>query len=282
LKLLVVEEHLAKSQQRLQKSDPSQMLLHDGVGNLKRETAAFGSGSGFSGTTNYLYDNKSQLLNESSTRNTGLNNVFGYDAMGNPTSWKGSTRTFNLNNQETTGGTSQFNYDGNGNPTTYKGSSFAFNENDKLTNVTTAGSVSLQAGYRSNGLRAWKNTANGTTYFLYDGHRLVCEFDGTGTLKNTNVWGANGLLARRDEVALSTRFYLWDDKCNIAQSLNADGSVAQQLQRLFLGRCDTRCRDKRCVFRVGWSVRQLSGCRNRLDLVRTAVLRCECRTLDQP
>jgi hypothetical protein len=81
--------------------------------------------------------------------------------MGNPTSWKGSTRTFNPNNQETTGGTSQFNYDGNGNPTTYKGSSFAFNENDKLTNITTAGSILLQAGYRSNGLRAWKNTANG-------------------------------------------------------------------------------------------------------------------------
>jgi len=82
----------------------------------------------------------------------------------------------------------------------------------------------LQAGYRSNGLRAWKNTANGTTYFLYDGHRLVCEFDGGGTLKNTNVWGANGLLARQNGTTLTN--YVWDDRGNIVQSLNADGSVA--------------------------------------------------------
>ncbi len=130
--------------------------LHDAIGNLTSEIVNNGLNSAFSGTTNYLYDNKSQLLNESSTRNSGLNNVFGYDAMGNPTSWKGYTRTFNPNNQETTGGATQFAYDGNGNPTTYKGSSFAFNENDKLTNVTTSGSVLLQAGYRSDGLRGWK------------------------------------------------------------------------------------------------------------------------------
>ena len=146
--------------------------------------------------------------------------------MGNPTTWKGQTRTFNSNNQETTGGTSQFAYDGNGNPTTYKGASFSFNENDKLTSVGSAGNVTLAAGYRSDGLRGWKDSANGTTYFLYDGDRLLCEFDESGTLKNTNVWGANGLLARDAEVASSTRFYLWDDRGNIAQSLNENGTVA--------------------------------------------------------
>ena len=87
------------------------MLLRDAAGNLKRETVAHNL-AGFAGTSNYSYDNKSQLTVESSTRNSGANHSFGYDAMGNPTTWKGQTRTFNSNNQETTGGTSQFAYDG--------------------------------------------------------------------------------------------------------------------------------------------------------------------------
>lgn len=146
--------------------------------------------------------------------------------MGNPTSWKGLARTFNANNQETTGGGTQFSYDGNGNPTTYKGSTFAFNENDKLTQITTAGTVRLQAGYRSDGLRAWKSTANGTTYFLYDGDQLVCEFDAAGNLATTNIWGANGLMARQNGVSTGSIYYfLWDDRGNIAQLLAAPGNV---------------------------------------------------------
>lgn len=83
--------------------------------------------------------------------------------MGNPTRWKGKARTFNVNNQETTGGTSQFAYDGNGNPTTYKGSSFSLDENNKVKQFGNGGSTLLQAGYRSDGLRAWNSpsTLNG-------------------------------------------------------------------------------------------------------------------------
>jgi RHS repeat-associated protein len=214
-------------------TDASQMLLYDGVGNLKRETAAYNiysSSRFFAGTTNYSYDNKDQLTQESSTRNSGFGNVFGYDAVGNPTSWKGQARTFNGNNQETTGGTSQFNYDGNGNPTTYKGNGATFNENDKLTRLANpGGTVLLQAGYRSDGLRAWKNTGTDTTYFLYDGSQLVCEFYGdANTLSTINVWGANGLLGRQRGTNTGTPIdcYVWDDRGNIAQVLNPNGSVA--------------------------------------------------------
>jgi hypothetical protein len=47
----------------------------------------------FIGTTNYSYVNKDQLLNESSTRNRGFNNGFGYN--GNATTYKSDTLFFN-------------------------------------------------------------------------------------------------------------------------------------------------------------------------------------------
>ena len=215
-------------------SDPTQMLLRDAAGNLKRQVAAFATNAAYSGMTNYNYDNKSQLLSESSTRIAGFNNGFGYDAAGNPTSWKGQTRTFNALNQETTGGTSQFAFDGNGNATTYKGSNLTFNESDKLTRIAVGSTVSFQAGYRSDGLRAWKKVGSGTTYFLYDGSQLVCEFDDSVKLKASILWGANGVLGRQVNVTGPrqqqpsmglTSLFLYDDRGNIAQVLNTSGSV---------------------------------------------------------
>ncbi len=35
----------------------------------------------------------------------------------------------------------------------------------------------MTAGYRADGLRAWKETSAGRIYFLYDGYDLVCELD---------------------------------------------------------------------------------------------------------
>jgi YD repeat-containing protein len=173
-------------------SDPGQMLLHDVAGNLTREVASYdpySSSRFFIGTTNYSYDNKDQLLNETSTRYSPRNDTFGYDAMGNPTSWKGSTRSFNANNQETTGGTSQFAYDGNGNATTYKGNTLAYDEENHMTSFTTpSGATPLRAVYRSDGLRGWKQVSSGNRYFfLYDGDQIVCGFNGNGDLSRINV-----------------------------------------------------------------------------------------------
>jgi hypothetical protein len=55
---------------------------------------------------------------ETSTRNGGFSDSFGYDSAGNPTTFKGVTKTYNSKNQQTATG---FVYDGNGNPTTYGG-----------------------------------------------------------------------------------------------------------------------------------------------------------------
>ncbi len=96
----------------------------------------------------------------------------------------------NADNQLTGPGT--YVYDGNGNPTTWSGTSLTFDVENRMTAYGTT----LTAGYRGDGLRAWKNTASGQTYFLYDGISVVCELDAGGNVIAGSTYGAAGLLSR--------------------------------------------------------------------------------------
>ena len=169
----------------------------------------------FSGTTNYQHDAKLELTSEQSQRAGGYTNSFGYDGAGNPTTWKGATQTFNAANQNTA-----FGYDGNGNPTTYKGNALTFDVENRLT---AYGSV-LTAGYRADGQRAWKQTAAGRTYYVYDGDKLLYEINATGSITAKNTWGLTGLLARATPAR--TLLYTWDAQGNVSQQLDAStGSI---------------------------------------------------------
>ena len=86
-----------------------------------------------------------------------LQDFFAFDRAGNPTLFKGITNTDNANNQNTA-----HTYDGNGNATGYRGAALTYDCENHLTGY---GAV-LTAGYRGDGLRAWKQTAAGRTYFL--------------------------------------------------------------------------------------------------------------------
>ena len=83
----------------------------------------------FGGTTLFGYDAKSQLVSEQSNRANGYNLSYGYDAAGNPTTFRGVASGFNVNNQN-----GAFTFDKNGNPTSYRGVPLAFDaENHLLT-----------------------------------------------------------------------------------------------------------------------------------------------------
>ena len=189
-----------------QKQDANKTLLsqfsnlqYDPASNLTGLTANLPAAPQFSGQTTYgyasqtsnVYDSRDQLTQEQSTRAGGYNNLFNYDGAGNPTTFRSADPTagagYNSANQNKANL-----YDGNGNPTTYKGAAFAFDTENRLT---VAGSL-LTAGYTGDGRRAWKQSASGRTYFLYDGITPVCELDKTGSVIAVNTFGANGLLAR--------------------------------------------------------------------------------------
>jgi hypothetical protein len=112
-----------------------------------------GAPSSFSGTTGYTHDTKLQLTNETSTRGGGYNFTNAFDSAGNATTFKGGSQSYNNANQNTA-----WSFDGNGNPTTYAGHALAFDAENRMT---AYGSV-LTAGYRADGLRAWKTNSVGT------------------------------------------------------------------------------------------------------------------------
>ncbi|GBC94857.1 tRNA3(Ser)-specific nuclease WapA [bacterium HR16] len=187
-----------------------QNLQYDGVGNRVGMTVSFPAQPNLAGATNYAYDLKNQLLSEQSTRAGGYTFSFGYDAAQNPTTFKGQPRTYNANNQLIGTG---FAYDGNGNPVLYKGVNLSFDPENRMT---AYGSI-LTAGYNGDGLRAWKQTASGRRYYLYDGEELVCELDASGNVVAPVVFGANGL------VMYSGYIYQFDLQGNAVHLLDDDG-----------------------------------------------------------
>ncbi|HEY5838768.1 MAG TPA: RHS repeat-associated core domain-containing protein [Pyrinomonadaceae bacterium] len=190
-------------------------LVYDGVGNRTSVTASIPGATSLNGTTGYTYDTKDQVTQETSTRNGGFTDNFGYDSAGNPTTFKGATKNYNSKNQQTGTG---FSYDGNGNPTTYNTLSLTF---DPENGVTAFVSI-VTASYKGNGLRAWKQNATGRTYFLYDGINPIVELDASGAVNATSTIGSAGLVSRR---TASSIFYSFDAEGNVAQRSDAGGNI---------------------------------------------------------
>ena len=189
-------------------------VSYDAVNNRTAITASIPAAPTYGGTTNYAYDVKNQVTQEQSTQLGGFTNNFGYDAAGNATTFRGSARTYNVNNQDTSDS-----YDGNGNPTVYHGNGLTFDPENRLSSY----GATMTAGYRGDNLRAWKQTAAGVTYFLYDGIQPICEINATGTVTAVNTSGANGILARRS--GGSSVFYTFDMQGNTVQRLSSNGAI---------------------------------------------------------
>lgn len=165
------------------------------------------------GKRKWTYDAKDQLTSEISTQYTSWNHGNTFDAAGNPTTFKNNSRTYNANNQLVTPGTNV--YDGNGNPTTYNGTSVIY---DVENRVTSYGSVQTN-GYRADGLRAWKETSAGRTYFLYDSSNPIIEMDSSGNTTNLNVFAPDGLIARKE--GSTWTYYTFDAQGNVVHKLNS-------------------------------------------------------------
>jgi RHS repeat-associated protein len=171
------------------------IVSRDAVDNLLEMWIAI-SGNDFVGVLHkmyYSYDSKDRLVGENRTKpedwGLGYTYNFGYgsDLANNLTTLRNGALAVNADNQLTGNG---FAFDGNGNPTTYQGVNLTYDDEDRLTGVAGI----LTAGYREDGLRAWKQNNQGVrTYFLYDGDTLACELDASGNVTAAYGFGAAGL-----------------------------------------------------------------------------------------
>ena len=139
------------------------------AGNLLAVTITTTNTSTYSGVKSYTYDALDQLTQEKftfvGTSTTLYNQSYLYDATGNPTTLRNVANfTYNADNQAT--GTGNV-FDGEGNPTTYRGFTMAYDLNDQLVQMNAIPGT-WTAGYLPDGLRAWKQLgSSGRTYYLY-------------------------------------------------------------------------------------------------------------------
>ncbi|MBL8049358.1 MAG: AHH domain-containing protein [Chthonomonas sp.] len=186
------------------------MNQFDGARNLKAWSQSIhppGSGpqgAQFIGNTTYSRQAdsgailKDRLTQETSTRFGGFTENNAYDNADNPTTFRGQTRQFNLNNQLVGTG---FAYDGNGNPTTYAGKTAVYDHNNRLTAFPNLANTTWSANYRADNLRAWSqasstSTPSGRVYYYYDGGNAVLERSPSGFTYSINVFAPDGLVAR--------------------------------------------------------------------------------------
>lgn len=206
-------------------------FTYDPAGNRLSYTASVPGSPSATGTVTYEYDAKDQLKREQSTRGQVYTHLYDYDPAGNPTQFTGSQKTYNANNQQTGTG---YDHDGNGNPTTYKGGSLSFDPENRLTSY--AGQMT--ASYRGDGLRAWKQTSAGRTYFVYDGTLPVMEVRAcpgplpcASSVEPVNTFGVVGLVSRVvGESPLTggaaTEFYTFEPQGSVSQRLDSSGNVS--------------------------------------------------------
>ena len=196
-------------------------FAYDGAFNLTGLTANVPGTPSQSGRTTYAYDAKDRLTGESSTRLGGYSQANAYDATGNPTTLRGTAQTFDAEDR-LTDPNSNFVYDGNGSPTTYAGTAMTYDPEGRATTLPSS-FANVRAGYRGDGLRAWKDVNGSRTYFLYDGDEPVAELDGFGNVTATNVFAPDGLVARG--TASGWTQYAFDPEGSVAQRLDANGNV---------------------------------------------------------
>lgn len=189
-------------------------MFYDAAGDRLSMLASVPSDGAYSGLTGYQFDGVSRATQEQSARNGGYTNGFGYDGAANPTTMRGTGYTFNSVNENSLWG-----YDQAGNPTTFHGVACQYDAENRMTAYGTV----LTAGYTGDGLRAWKTTAAGTTYFIYDGRIPLYEMNASGQVTAVNTFSFNLLLSRHS--GGSSVFYSFDPNHSVCQRLDGSGNV---------------------------------------------------------
>jgi RHS repeat-associated protein len=201
-------------------------FTYDGVGNNTGYTATIPAFNEYNRATGYTYDSKFELTQETITpvgvnsQNPATTNKFSYDAAENPTVFRNATEPqYNYDNQVEGNHTL---YDGDGNPTTSRGYTATFDVNNRMTQYGNL----WAADYGPDGLRAWSSENNVKTYYVYDNYSTVpvCELSSTGAISAVNTVGVDGLISRYSPSSSST-FYDFDPQGNVADKLDRYGSV---------------------------------------------------------
>jgi RHS repeat-associated protein len=207
-----------------------------------RHAAVRGAGSvGF--TTVFYYDALQRPIaayNDLPTLGNDVNMGYSYNPASQITersrdndayAWTGHynvSRGYSVNglNQYTAAGPASFAYDANGNLTSDGTTSYTYDVENRLVAASNGASLVYDPLGR---LVQVSGGAAGTTHFLYDGDKLIAEYNGAGALLRRYVHGpgADEPVAVYEGSALGTagrRYTLPDERGSVIGLVNASGS----------------------------------------------------------
>ena len=110
----------------------------------------------------------------------------------------------------------------------YEGAIFTHINDERLSGITK-GTDSYQLGHDGLG-RCVKRTLNGTiTYYLYDGEKPIVEYNATGGIVATNVYGkAIDEILQRVDATFGTYYYQQDHEGSVTHLTNSAGQIIEK------------------------------------------------------
>ena len=162
---------------------------YDNVGNRTQVL------EGGTSVVTWTYDETYRLKTEKRSGTGSFSTTYTYDEVGNRTvQQKGgalTSSTYDAANQLVTsvsaGGTTTYTYDQAGNLTLVHApgnvrTSYSWDDENRNTKLIIPGGAITTMSYRHDGLRVRKQTAAGTTKFIYDGQKYLLETDASDTI----------------------------------------------------------------------------------------------------
>ena len=113
-------------------------------------------------------------------------------------------------------------YDGGGNPLNYRGWTMEWERGRQLTEMQK-GSDSIAYQYDANGIRTQKTVNNVTTQYHWDGGKLICQTDGTSSMRF--YYDTNGELVGLWDSQDGTCYYVKDGQGNVIRIVGTYGQT---------------------------------------------------------
>jgi RHS repeat-associated protein len=205
-------------------------------------------------TVAYNYDALYRLTSDTRTGTNPFSGSYAYDLAGNPTSYNGTSHSYNGGDLLSTD-----TYDGDGNPLsgTFGGysSTMTWNDNNDLTYIANS-SANESYGYGSDGLRHWIEVGSGSkTFSIYNGDTLIGEVSATGTPVAAYTWG-NDLISehRYDTTTPTSSWYLYGPQGETRYLTNSAGTVTDSYTYSAYGELIASTGTDTNPFRYGGSV----------------------------
>ncbi len=182
-------------------------------------------------TNNYSYDAIYQLVVDQSA--SAPASQYSYDSLGNRITAGGKTYTSNNLNQYTQVDSTALNYDQNGNLAGDGTWVYAYDYENRLISASKSGTTATYK-YDVFGRRVTKDDGGGTiTNFIYDGDQIIAEYDGSGNLLGTYIYGTGidePISTIRYTPSAERYFYHFDGLGSITELTDSSGAVAEKYE----------------------------------------------------